>query len=38
MGKFTAKTGKEVGLNLDIVPEKYTMRDLVEAMEAYFRK
>jgi len=38
MGKFTAKTGKEVGLNLDIVPEKYTMRDLVEAMEVYFRK
>ena len=38
MGKFTAKTGKEVGLKLDIVPEKYTMRDLVEAMEAHFRK
>lgn len=38
MGKFTAKTGGEVGLNLDIVPEKYTMRDLVEAMEAYFKK
>lgn len=36
MGVFTAKTGKELGLNLDIVPEKYTMRDLVEAMEAYF--
>ena len=38
MGKFTSKTGTIVKLRQDIVPEKYTMQDLLEAMEAYFRK
>jgi uroporphyrinogen-III synthase len=37
MGKFTAKTAGKVGLNLDIILEKYTMKDLVEAIETYFR-
>jgi len=37
MGTFTSKTGGEVGLNVDIVPETFTMRALVEAMESYFQ-
>jgi uroporphyrinogen-III synthase len=38
MGTFTAKTGAAQKLRQDIVPEKFTMRGLLEAMEAYFRK
>ncbi len=37
MGTFTAKTGTEAGLNVDIVPKKFTMRSLLEAMEAHCR-
>jgi len=37
MGSFTSKTGGEVGLNVDIVPENFTMRGLLEALEAYYR-
>ncbi|MBT78300.1 MAG: hypothetical protein CL798_08940 [Chromatiales bacterium] len=37
MGSYTAKTGHELGLRLDIVPENFTMRGLVGAVEKYFR-
>jgi uroporphyrinogen-III synthase len=36
MGTFTAKTGKDVGLNVDIVPKRFTMQGLLEAMEDHF--
>jgi uroporphyrinogen-III synthase len=40
MGSFSARTGKERGLNVDIVPasKNYSMKLLVAAMEDYFRK
>jgi len=37
MGTFTARTGTMVKLRQDIVPEKFTMQALLDAMEAYFR-
>jgi len=37
MGSFTSKTGGEVGLNVDIVPEAFTMRGLIQSMESYFQ-
>jgi uroporphyrinogen-III synthase len=36
-GKYTAKTATEVGLNADIVPEKYSWLDLIGAIEGYFQ-
>jgi len=36
MGTFTAKTGREAGFNVDVIPEKFTMTGLLEAMEAYY--
>lgn len=40
MGDFSARTGRERGLNVDIVPasKNYSMKILVSAMEDYFRK
>jgi len=37
MGGYTARTGKENGLNVDIVPQVFNMPGVVEALEAYFR-
>lgn len=36
MGDYTAKTGREAGINVDILPEAYTMLGVVEAIEAHF--
>lgn len=38
MGGYTAKTGREQGFNVDIVPEKYDMEGVLSAIEAHFRK
>lgn len=38
IGPATEKTAKEYGINADIVPEKYTMDDLVDAISEYFMK
>ncbi len=35
-GPFTAKNGKEAGLDTDIVPDTYTMPGLLEALERHF--
>lgn len=37
MGEYTARTGREMGLNVDILPEEFTMPGLVAAIEAHFR-
>ena len=36
IGPITAGTARELGLQVDLVPEKYTTASLIEAMEAYF--
>ncbi len=37
MGGYTAKTGRQYGINVDIIPEVFSMPGVVEALEAYFR-
>ena len=37
MGGYTAKTGRQHGINVDIIPEVFSMPGVVEALEAYFR-
>ena len=37
MGGYTARTGKENGFNVDIVPQVFNMPGVVEALEAHFR-
>ncbi|MFH0941963.1 MAG: uroporphyrinogen-III synthase [Chloroflexota bacterium] len=37
MGEYTARTGREMGLNVDILPEEFSMPGLVAAIEAHFR-
>jgi uroporphyrinogen-III synthase len=37
MGGYTAKTGKQYGFNVDLIPEVFSMPGVVEALEAYFR-
>ncbi len=37
IGPVTAKTAKKQGLAIDIQPEKSTIKDMVEAIEAYFK-
>lgn len=37
MGGYTARTCREMGLNVDILPEEYDMPGLVAAIEAHFR-
>jgi len=36
MGDYTARTGRELGINVDILPEEYTMKGVVEAIDAHF--
>ncbi|MFA5316444.1 MAG: uroporphyrinogen-III synthase [Dehalococcoidales bacterium] len=36
MGGYTARTCREMGLNVDILPEEYDMPGLVAAIEAHF--
>ena len=38
IGPVTAGTAREAGLQVDLVPEKYTTASLVEAMEKYFAR
>ena len=38
IGPITAGTARESGLEVDLVPEKYTTASLIEAMEAYFSR
>ncbi|MXZ33694.1 MAG: HemD protein, partial [Acidobacteria bacterium] len=38
IGPITAGTARESGLQVDLVPEKYTTASLIEAMEAYFSR
>ena len=38
IGPITAGTARELGLRVDLVPEKYTTASLVEAMEEYFAR
>ena len=36
IGPITAGTARELGLQVDLVPEKYTTASLIEAMEEYY--
>lgn len=36
IGPITAGTARDLGLQVDLVPEKYTTASLIEAMEEYF--
>jgi len=38
IGPVTARTAKKQGLIIDIQPEKSTIKDMVEAIEAFFRE
>ncbi len=38
IGPVTAKTARKQGLSIDIQPEKSTIKDMVDAIEAYFRE
>lgn len=37
MGDYTARTGREMGLNVDILPDEFSMPGLVAAIEDHFR-
>lgn len=37
MGGYTARTGEAYGINVDMIPEVFSMTGVVEALEAYFR-
>ncbi len=36
IGPVTEKTAREAGLNVEIVPEQYTVSALLDALEAFF--
>jgi len=38
MGEYTARTSREKGIRVDILPEDYSMPGLVEAIDSYFGK
>ncbi|MDE2666088.1 MAG: uroporphyrinogen-III C-methyltransferase [Acidobacteriota bacterium] len=38
IGPITAGTARDLGLQVDLVPEKYTTASLIEAMEEYFSR
>ncbi len=38
IGPITAKTAQEFGLQVDIIPKKYTLPDLAESIVDYFKK
>jgi uroporphyrinogen-III synthase len=38
MGEYTARTCRENGIRVDILPEDYSMPGVVEAIDSYFRK
>jgi len=37
MGEYTARTGREMGLNVDVLPQEFSMPGLVTAIEDHFR-
>jgi uroporphyrinogen III methyltransferase/synthase len=37
IGPITAKTARDAGLNVEIVPEAYTVSALMDAIENYFQ-
>lgn len=37
MGEYTARTGREMGLNVDVLPHEFSMPGLVTAIEDHFR-
>ncbi|RJQ38347.1 MAG: uroporphyrinogen-III synthase [Dehalococcoidia bacterium] len=37
MGEYTARTGREMGINVDILPQEFSMPGLVAAIEDHFR-
>ena len=38
MGEYTARTGREMGLNVDVLPGEVTLPGLVAAIEDHFRR
>ena len=37
IGPITAKTAQDAGLNVDIMPEQYTVSSLLDAIEIFFQ-
>ncbi|MFQ5717495.1 MAG: uroporphyrinogen-III synthase, partial [Nitrospinales bacterium] len=38
IGPITAKTAEDCGLNVDVIPDRYTVEALADAVEAHFAK
>jgi len=37
IGPVTEKTAREAGLNVEIIPEQYTVSSLLDAIESFFQ-